>query len=96
MEMLRSRIISREPGALVCIVYMGSAVTAGETELEMAVRHVAEQEQRITRQEVLIERLRGVGAPLDGALELLASMQDLLEMMRDHVDRISPPAIGSA
>jgi hypothetical protein len=33
-------------------------MTAGETKLEMAVRHVAEQENRIARQEVLlIERL---------------------------------------
>jgi hypothetical protein len=28
-------------------------MTAGETELEMTVRHVAEQENRIARQEVL-------------------------------------------
>jgi hypothetical protein len=64
-------------------------VRTGETELEMAVRHVAEQEQRIARQEALIERLRKVGAPLDRSLELLASMQDFLETMRAHVARLS-------
>jgi hypothetical protein len=64
-------------------------MTAGETELEMAVRHVAEQEERITRQEALIERLRKAGAPLDTARALLTSMQDLLETMRAHVVRLS-------
>ncbi len=64
-------------------------MTAGEAELEMAVRHVAEQEGRIARQKTLIERLRKAGAPSDDALGLLASMQDLLETMRDHVERIS-------
>jgi hypothetical protein len=69
-------------------------MTAGETELEMTVRHVAEQEERIVRQEALIERLRKVGVPLDGALGLtvlglLTSMQDLLVTMRAHVARIS-------
>jgi hypothetical protein len=65
-----------------------TAMSAGETELEMAVRHVAEQEGRIARQEVLIERLRKVGAPADDALGLLASMQHLLETMRAHVVRL--------
>ena len=31
---------------------------AGETEQQMAIRHVAEQEKRIAQQEALIERLR--------------------------------------
>ena len=62
---------------------------AGETELEMAVRHVAEQEQRIVRQEALIERLRKVGAPVDRSLKLLGEMKDFLETMRAHVARLS-------
>jgi hypothetical protein len=60
----------------------------GETELEMCVRHVAEQETRIVRQEALIERLRKVGAPLDDALALLVAMHDLLETMRAHLARL--------
>jgi hypothetical protein len=65
-------------------------MTAGETALEMAVRHVAEQEKRIARQEVLVERLRKAGAPLlDDALGLLASMQNFLETMRDDVATLS-------
>jgi len=55
----------------------------------MVVRHVAEQEMRIARQEVLIERLRMYGVPLDSALGLLDLMQYLLVSMRDHVKRIS-------
>jgi hypothetical protein len=62
---------------------------AGETELEMEVRHVAEQEGSIARQEALIERLRKAGMPLDAALELLASMRDLLGVMRTHLARLS-------
>ena len=31
---------------------------AGETELQMCVRHVAEQEDRVARQDVRVERLR--------------------------------------
>jgi hypothetical protein len=64
-------------------------MTAAETELEMAVRHVAEQEKRIARQEVLIERLRKVELPLDDAFGLLVSMQDILETMRAHIARLS-------
>ena len=42
---------------------------AGETELQMCVRHVAEQETRIARQEFLIKRLRERRSPiLDDAL----------------------------
>ena len=65
-------------------------MAAGETELQMCVRHVAEQEDRIARQEVLIERLRKVGVPLDDALELLASMRGLLKTMRAHLARLRP------
>jgi hypothetical protein len=57
----------------------------GETVLQMCVRHVVEQEVRIVRQEILIERLRKVGSPLlDDALRLLDAMQDLLELMRER------------
>jgi hypothetical protein len=62
---------------------------AGETEQQMAVRHVAEQEKRIAKQEALIERLRKIGAPSDDALGLLAIMQDLLKTMRAHAERLS-------
>jgi hypothetical protein len=64
-------------------------MAADETELEMAVRHVAEQEARVARQEALIERLRKLDAPLDNAPRLLDTMEELLQSMRAHVARLS-------
>jgi hypothetical protein len=56
----------------------------------MCVRHVAEQEARIARQEILIERLRKIGSPLlDDAFRLPDVMQDLLKSMREHAARLS-------
>jgi hypothetical protein len=75
--------------AVSAAIIARNGMTAGETELEMAVRHVAEQEKRIVRQEVLIEHLPEVGVPPDDALGLLRSMQHLLETMRAHVARLS-------
>jgi len=66
-------------------------MTAGETELEMASRHVAEQEGRIIRQEALIERLRKFRVPVAAALRLLNEMRELLVEMRGHVARLSKP-----
>jgi hypothetical protein len=65
-----------------------AAMRTSETEREMAVRHVAEQEERIIRQEALIQRRREAGVTVDSSLELLAEMQDLLERMRAHVARL--------
>jgi hypothetical protein len=63
---------------------------AGETELQMCVRHVAEQETRIAQQEFLIKRLRERRSPiLDDALQLLAEMHGFLGAMRAHVARLS-------
>ena len=63
---------------------------AGETDLQMCVRHVVEQKNRIARQEALIERLRqSRSALLDDALQLLVEMHDFLEKMRAHLARLS-------
>ena len=64
-------------------------MAASETELEMGGRHVAEQGDRIARQEALIEHLREIGLPTDDAFFLLRDMRTLLETMCDHVKRIS-------
>ncbi len=65
---------------------------AGETELQMCVRHVADQETRIARQEALIERLREKrSALLDDALQLLDDMHGFLDLMRAHVARRTLP-----
>jgi hypothetical protein len=56
----------------------------------MCIRHVAEQEGRISRQEALIERLReSRSVLLNDALRLLAEMHDLLKTMHEHVARLS-------
>jgi hypothetical protein len=63
---------------------------AGETELQMCARHVAEQEARIAQQEILIERLRKNGSPLlDDALRFLDEMLNFLEVIRDHAARLA-------
>ena len=64
-------------------------MTAGETELQMCIRHVTEQEARIARQKALIGRLRKSRNPLlDDALRLLDEMHGFLDVMRDHVARL--------
>jgi hypothetical protein len=56
----------------------------------MCVRHVAEQEARIVRQEALVESFReNWSAQLGDALQLLAEMHDLLELMQGHVARFN-------
>jgi len=58
---------------------------AGETELQMCLRHVAEQENRIAKQDILVERLRESRSPLlDVALHLQAQMYDRLKGMHEH------------
>jgi hypothetical protein len=55
----------------------------------MCVRHVAEQEVRIARQKIPVERLReNRNSIFDDALRLLAAMHDLLEQMRAHAARL--------
>jgi hypothetical protein len=66
------------------------AMRAGETELQMCIRHVAEQEARIAWQEALIGRLRkSRSALLDDAVRLLGEMHGFLDAMRVHVARLS-------
>jgi hypothetical protein len=65
---------------------------AAETKLEMACRHVAEQEERIVRQEALIKRLRQIETPLlTDALRLLDEMWVFLLEMHSHVVRLRKP-----
>ena len=59
-----------------------------ETALQMAARHVAEQEARVSEQEQLITRLLREGHPTDQAEEMLVEMCNLLDDMRDHLERL--------
>jgi uncharacterized coiled-coil protein SlyX len=52
---------------------------------------VAEQEDRIARQEALIERLRKLKVPVEPALRLLDELRDLLVEMRGHLARLNKP-----
>ena len=63
-------------------------MTEAETALQMAERHVAEQEIRVLEQENLIVRLRSEGRPRDQAEGMLVEMRNLLDDMRDHLERL--------
>lgn len=62
---------------------------AGETPLQMAQRHVAEQRIRIHEQHVRIDRLRQLGLPTEISEDLLDRMDDLLESMIADLARLS-------
>ena len=65
-----------------------------ETALQMAARHVAEQEARVSEQEQLITRLLREGHPTDQAEDMLVEMCNLLDDMRDHLDRLQQKPEG--
>src|SRR4051794_11712795 len=56
-----------------------------ETPLEQARRHVAEAEPRVARQRALVEHLREHGHETVKAQRLLATMESILRLMREHV-----------
>jgi hypothetical protein len=62
---------------------------AGETELEMATRHVAEQEARIAKQKALVARLHAKHLPTEDAREFLEEMITILAEMQKHRDELS-------
>jgi hypothetical protein len=59
-----------------------------ETALQMAARHLAEQEARVSEQEQLITRLLREGHPTDQAEAMLAEMINMLDAIRDHLERL--------
>ena len=54
----------------------------------MAARHLAEQEARVSEQEQLIARLRREGQATDQAEGVLAEMYNMLDAIRDHLERL--------
>jgi hypothetical protein len=54
----------------------------------MAADHFAEQEARVSEQEQLITRLLREGHPTDQAEDMLVEMCNLLDDMRDHLERL--------
>lgn len=61
-----------------------------ESRLQMAKRHVAEQEGRVARQEKLIERLSEQGLSTKQAEDLLEEMVTMLDDMRAELTRFEP------
>ena len=59
-----------------------------ETALQVAARHLAEQEARVSEQEQLIARLRREGQATDQAEGVLAEMYNMLDAIRDHLERL--------
>jgi hypothetical protein len=60
-----------------------------ETQLEIATRHVADQELRIAKQYALIAKMEAHGLPTARAQELLGEMLAMLGEMREHRDFFS-------
>jgi hypothetical protein len=69
------------------LVSWGNVVA--ETPVQMARRHVAEQEARIVRQQELIARLTRQGHPTADAEDLLKSMEDWQAAFRADLARLS-------
>jgi hypothetical protein len=65
-----------------------------ETALQMAARHVAEQEALVSEQVRLIAEMRREGHPTDQAEGLLVEMCNLLDDMRDHLVRLQQKPEG--
>jgi hypothetical protein len=68
-------------------------VMAKETRLEMAIRHLAQQEARIAKQRALIAQMSDHGLPITDATNLLAAMERLRRQIRDELDGLTnkPP-----
>jgi hypothetical protein len=59
-----------------------------QPELELALLHIRQVEQRVAEQQLRVARLRSIGAPTDVAEELLRTLQtshDLLKRFLAHV-----------
>jgi hypothetical protein len=52
--------------------------------LEQADRHIAQAEKHVQSQELLIERLKTQGHPVNDAVEFLATLTDTLRAMEYH------------
>jgi hypothetical protein len=59
-----------------------------ESELEMALRHVAQGERHVEAQRRILAHLRELGGATDVAEQLLAEFEDLLAVHKSHLRRI--------
>jgi hypothetical protein len=60
-------------------------VTDHKTALTQAQRHVSIAESLVAEQKAIIERLRSHGQPTRDAHRLLATLEETLQLMREHL-----------
>ncbi len=60
-------------------------------DLELALLHIKQVEQRVADQYVRVDRLRRMGAPTELAEDLLKTLQHSLELLKEHLARITGP-----
>lgn len=65
-----------------------------QADLELALLHIKQVEQRVADQYVRIERLRRIGSTTELAEDLLVTLQRSLELLKMHLARITGP-LGS-
>jgi hypothetical protein len=64
-------------------------VQTAETELDMALRHVARGSLIVERQRLILDRLRMRGHPTATAETLLAAMESAQQMFEERADRLA-------
>jgi hypothetical protein len=71
-------------------------MVAGETDLEMTRRHVAQGERHVADQRKVVDHLRKIGGDTDMASQLLEEFEATLEDHRDHRNRLEAEARDDA
>jgi hypothetical protein len=62
-----------------------------QPELELALLHIRQVEQRVAEQQVRVARLRSIGAPTDIAEELLRTLQISHGLLKQFLAQITGP-----
>lgn len=70
-------------------------MNASDSDLEMAERHVREGERHVSSQREIIVHLRAHHHSTELAERLLVNLEDLLQMHRQHLERIRKGLSGS-
>jgi hypothetical protein len=65
-----------------------------QADVEQAIRHVKELEQRVVEQRARIDRLRAENQPTGAAEKLLAILQEALALMLVHLGGLTDPVKG--
>jgi hypothetical protein len=65
-----------------------------QADVETAIQHVKELEQRVVEQRARVDRLRAEDQPTEAAENLLATLRESLALMLVHLGRLTDPARG--